>query len=93
MPDSHQIAANARPESQREPPFITGHPPERCSAQVAAIFHFGSFSPLQLMKRSMQAVEILMLTKWKEGEAPFLFAYAKRVNLIKLPQILDFKII
>jgi len=78
MPNSHQIAANAKPESQREQPFITGHPQERCSAQVAVKFHFGSFSLLWLMKRFMQALEILMLTKLEgRGVSPFLVAKAR----------------
>ena len=71
MPNSHPIAANAKPESQRGPPFITGQPRERYSAQVAVMHHFVSFSLLLLMKRSIQAVEILTLTKLQEGEVPF----------------------
>jgi hypothetical protein len=65
VPNSHQIAANAKPESQRVPPFITGQPRERYSAQVVVMHHFISFSPQQPMKRFVQAEEILTLTKSK----------------------------
>jgi len=73
VPNSHPIAANAKPESQREPQFITGHPPERCPAQVAVRLRFVSFSLRQPMKRYMQAVEILLFTKLRGNFPPFLF--------------------
>jgi len=72
VPNSHPIAANAKPEFQREPPFIIGQVQERCSVQVAVMPHFGSFSHLWPMKKFMQAAEILTLTKLKEGVSPFL---------------------
>jgi hypothetical protein len=72
VPNSHPIAANAKPESKRVQPFTTGQAPEKYFAQVAVMLHFGSFSLLQLMKRSTQATEIRMLTKLKEGETSFL---------------------
>jgi hypothetical protein len=46
MPNSHPIAANAKPESPRVQAFITGQPQVKCFAQVVVMHHFGSFSPL-----------------------------------------------
>jgi len=83
VPNSHPIAANAIPESQSELPFITGHPLEKCFAQVAVRFHFGSFYLLQLMKRFMLAADILTLTKLKEGVFPFLFVLVRWAQLNK----------
>ena len=93
MLNSHPIAPNAKPESRRVPPFITGQPLEKCSAQVAVMRRFGSFSLLQLMKRFMLAMEILMLTKWKEGfNSPFLVAKTrKRTFVQRIICVLDAK--
>jgi hypothetical protein len=93
VPNSHPIVANAKPEFQREPQFITGHPPVRCSAQAVVMLHFGSFSPLQLMKRFTLALEIHMLTKWEEGfNSPFLVANRrKRTNVQRTICALDAK--
>ena len=71
VPNSHLIAANAKPESRRELPFITGQLRVRCSAQVAVMDRFGSFSHRWPMKMSIQAVEIRMLANLKEGGDPF----------------------
>ena len=71
MPNFHPLAANVKPESQREPPFIIGHPLERYSAQTAVTHHFGSFSPVLPMKRFIQAMEIQTLAKFEEGDDPF----------------------
>jgi len=63
VPNSHPIAANAKPESQKEPQFIIGRPQVKCSVQIVGKHSFGSFSPVWLMKKSTQAVEILSLVK------------------------------
>jgi len=71
VPNSHPIAANAKPEFSKENPFFTGHPLVRCYAQIAEMLHFGNFSLQPLMKRCMQLVEIHLLTKRKGRFPPF----------------------
>jgi hypothetical protein len=87
VPNSRQITANAKPESQREPLFITSHLQEKCSVQVAVMHHFASFSKVQPIKRFMLVMEIHMLAKLEEGG--FLFLVAKETLLMKIIKILQ----